>query len=204
MRSLALVLLLTAAGCTGRGDWVARAYPGDFPTSHGPLRRTALGIPVSGDGDPDVVDFVARTVYECLQREVPEGKLTAEEDSLGYCYEGAELAYPHYRELIVVVESWELSCDKRQQLLLVDAPDSGCRAKGREPTPECPCRWRSGFREGENWLGMGNGELLFVVTPSLYMLSDAFVRYITGCRNPWVVERIRKCASPKVPMLPDG
>jgi hypothetical protein len=41
-----------------------------------------------------------------------------------------------------------------------------------------------------------------ITTPSLYMLSDALARYISGCRNPWVTEQVIQCARPRVPMLP--
>lgn len=201
MRRLILALLLLS-GCTSRQDWVEGAYPGDFPTDYSEVRTSASGVRVSGDVSLDKVDFIIDTVYECLGTEVPSGKLTPEEDRAALCYNSGTLDYPKRSELVVIVAPHELSCDKRQELLTVSAPDSGCRAKGREPTPECPCRWRAGYRDGSSWWPWSSPEHLHIVTPSAYMLSDTLTRLITGCHNPWAVPRLANCARPKVPPRP--
>lgn len=196
---LPLIALLAASCMQSRESYIESAYPGKFPTSYGSTVTTPLGVRVAGTTDPadlEKADFIIQTVYECVRRNFPTGKVP-----YSGCFDN-EVSYPPFRDLVVVIGEWEMSCDGKQQLLTVDAPASGCRAKGRIPTPECPCRWRGGFRESDHgWFQ--HGDHMHIVTKSLFMLSDTLTRYVTGCWNPWAGKPLAKeCASPKVPILP--
>jgi hypothetical protein len=54
------------------------------------------------------------------------------------------------------------------------APEGLCRAKGLEPTPTCPCRWREVIQ----------GDYILVTTPTRLPMWD-IVTIVTGCSNAW-------------------
>lgn len=89
---------------------------------------------------------------------------------------------------ILATDLWSWSCDGREQLLEIEAPASGCREKGFEDNPSCPCRYRGGtvLHDGKN---------LIVVTPNRRMLQYELVRYWSGCWNAWYDERLAACAN---------
>lgn len=71
-----------------------------------------------------------------------------------------------------------------EEMLPVLADPALCRAKGVEPTPECPCRWRT--------LVQDNG-FVVITPPRMYLWELA--RVITGCDNLWVSPMAR-CLTP--------
>ena len=205
LRTFPLMVFFVAllVGCRqSREQYVESAYPGKFPTSFGATQTTPLGIRVAGPAtaeDLERADFVASTVFACLKKNFPSGKLPSEYR----CYDGT-IVYPPMRDIVVLIGEWQLSCNEDQQVLKVLAP-GGCASKRR--SEECrdlkkhPCRWRAGFREADHgWFQ--RGALLHIVTPTEAMFSDTLVRYSTGCWNPWDKPLVRECASPKVPYLP--
>jgi hypothetical protein len=192
------VALLALSCARTRAERTALAYSGDFPTSYGTLRTTPGGVRYHAQQslDESRLDFVVQSTAACFRELFPDGT--------GEC---GRLEYPDMLRTVVVIGPWEMACSGRYQVLKVDAP-GGCSAK--RPPGECsdltkhPCRWRSGVREGaSDWARFwgAESEPLMIATPSLYMLSDALARYISGCRNPWVTEQVIQCARPRVPML---
>ncbi len=103
-----------------------------------------------------------------------------------YCHAQVE---PPCRECMqmLVSEQWSWSCDGREQLLHVDAPQESCRQKGFEEDPHCPCRFRGGTMRHDN-------HNMIVVTPNLTMLRYEVVRYWAGCWNPIYDARLNRCA----------
>lgn len=194
----ALVLTLFVVGCATsreeRAHWVEKAYPGDFPERVGKTWRTPTGIAVDGEANPHEVDWIVDTVYECLQTAVPD-QLTHQESRSGECFafEGRRepFRYPLRSELIVKVGDHHPSCaNPKRQVLDVEVPERfGCDPN--KPRPEgCPakCYWRGGYRYSD-------GRHLHITVPEFSMLADTLTRNITGCREPYDIERIRKCAS---------
>lgn len=96
--------------------------------------------------------------------------------------------------VVKVPADWSLSCDGSQQILSSRAPDAGCIAKGEQPTPACPCRWRA----------VVQGPNVIVATPSLYLFKDALTRFVTGSQNPWADPALAKCAAPTTAPLSMG
>lgn len=202
LRWLGLAVALLALSCARtRAERTALAYSGDFPESYGTLRtlRTTPGgvrYHARQSLDEAKLDFVVESTQQCLRDLFPDG--------VGEC---GRIEYPDPRRMVVIIGPWEMACDGKQQLLKVSAPVAGCKNKGIDRDwDKCPCRWRSGVREGaSDWARFwgAESEPLMITTPSLYMLSDALARYISGCGNPWVTERVIRCARPRVPMLPE-
>lgn len=191
-----LIAVIFIVGCsTSREGYVERAYPGNFPETYSSTKRTPGGVRYNGEADEKKLDFVVDSTFQCFREQFPSGKLPSSEKRSGYC-QTESLEYPRKSEFVVVVAESALNCTQKEQVLTVEAPRSGCIAKGRVPTEECPCRWRSGFREARD------GTLLFITTPSMFMLSDALARYVSSCQNPWVTEQVIVCARPRVTPLP--
>lgn len=80
-----------------------------------------------------------------------------------------------------------MTCDGTQQVLLDEAPAASCEAKGLEPTPECPCRWRAAIQDQQ----------VAVSTPDLYNVRDPIVRIVTRCMQPWSAPELVQCMKPR-------
>lgn len=180
-----VVLVSLATACTPpRKAWVEAAWPGDFPTEHGPVERTDDDVRYSGDADPDLIDATFASVSACLSEVTIDDGMRQR----AVCFDGRIEAND---DPVVVTGAWRTSCsDPTQQTLTVEAPVSGCLAKGTDHQ-ECGCYWRVGYRYAK-------GEDLYIVTPSLYMLPDVIVRVWTACRNPWADPTLARCASPSI------
>lgn len=74
--------------------------------------------------------------------------------------------------LFVVIEPVVSQCTG-WELLPVEADPQMCRDKGMEPTPQCPCRWRTA-----PWHGA-------VVTTPHHAPVWTAVELASGCRNAW-------------------
>lgn len=194
-----LLVLLVAAGCSRtRQEWVEAAYPGDFPERIGKTWRTPTGIAVDGEANGNEIDWVVDNVTSCLREAVPD-RLTHEESRAGLCFadEGRRepFRYPHRDELVVKIGDWHPSCaNPRRQVLDVEVPpERGCDPN--KPRPEgCPakCYWRGGYRYVDE-------RHVHIAVPELSMLADTLTRSITGCRDPYAIERIRACAAWRKP-----
>lgn len=84
---------------------------------------------------------------------------------------------------VKIPDDWETSACSGEQLLNIPAPDELCRAKGVEPTPECPCRWRVETMDDN----------IIVVTPNLKLFKAELARIVTGQNNVWIVPQITRC-----------
>ncbi len=184
------LLLLTLSCAPTREEWVERAYPGNFPERIGKTWRTPTGIAVDGEANPNEIDWVVDNVTACLSEAVPSGRLTRAEDRSGLCKgESEPFRYPIRRELVVKIGSWHPSCaNPRRQVLDVEVGGGICDPN--KPRPEgCPgaCYWRGGYRYVD-------GRHVHIAVPELSMLADTLTRSITGCRDPYAVDRIKSCA----------
>ena len=201
---LLVVAVAALAACSQtRAERAELAYPGRFPTEPGAVRVSPHGVRYSADRAIDVeqLDFVVRSTDACFREQFPRGRLPSSEVVAGHCREGT-VEYLDWHDAVVLYGPQQLACDGKQELLQVDAPVSGCRAKGIDRDwNKCPCRWRSGVREGREWWQLDSRPVL-ITTSSNYMLSDALARYMSGCLNPWATKQVIKCARPRVPMLP--
>jgi len=74
---------------------------------------------------------------------------------------------------IKVVPAAKSPCSPDQEFLPVLADPRLCVAKGLEPKPECPCRWRTLVQHGFS----------VITPPRLYLWELG--RQITGCHNLW-------------------
>jgi len=198
-----LVALLLGCGPT-RSEWAERAYPiarggEDFPERFGSIEVTPEGRYFTGEADGRHVDRIWNHVEGCLRDAFPSGLIDKAEHGAGWCHDDRRLLYPSRRSsVVVIVPDWRWNCGETWQTTRADAPVGGCFAKHREVTPECPCKWRSGFRDR-------NGRLVFYATPDLRMLPDAITRYATGCQNPWVMKKAIECARPvSIPKSANG
>lgn len=137
----------------------------------------------------DGVEYAGMDGYE-LQRIVDETFDCVERVARpyvpdAYCHEMVE---PPCRECmkVLVSDQWSMSCDGREQLLDMEAPQVSCNQKGFEADPNCPCKYRGGTMRYDN-------ENLIVVTPNLLQLRYEIVRYVSGCWNPVYDARLSAC-----------
>jgi hypothetical protein len=164
LSSIAAILLCACNECHGE-HW---GYPISGGTKQYEVHvseSSPAGIPIDGDVDPVLLDKLTTYVEECLNQPIDRRSF-----------------------VVKIPTNWHKSCDGSQQVLDSEAPQSGCAAKGLEPNPECPCRWRA-LIQCPN---------VIVSTPNLYIYQDALIRFVTGSTNPWADERLAKCAQPIV------
>lgn len=93
--------------------------------------------------------------------------------------------------VVKVAADSSLSCSKDQEVLPVVA---GSMCKGMAGTPDCPCKWRAAVL-------LPN---ILVTTPSMYLLKDAMVRFLTRSRDPWSDPALVLCVAPTTDPLGDG
>lgn len=125
------------------------------------------------------VDLVAMDgrldkIESCLQG-IPTFVLTEEQRQAWSCPMRAWKPAPLKRECleIKVVHAVGSSCHPEWQFIDALAPEASCTAKGLQPTPECPCRWRAGIVD----------EYKIVTPPAMYLWNVTYVA--TACSNPW-------------------
>jgi hypothetical protein len=74
--------------------------------------------------------------------------------------------------IIKIVPPVYSKCSK-WQFIGVPAPNELCRAKGINPTPECPCMWRTAVQDDN----------VVITPPALYLWEIG--RIMTSCNNIW-------------------
>lgn len=144
--------------------------------------ETPAGIAYDSTGhalDAAEVDRRVDAVEACLTKLYPDGVLPESVRQAGSCL-WAKLRFGTTvkRQCLTVkiAPDWHWSCDGKQQVFSCNAPEAGCLAKGRVPTPECPCCWR----------GLVQDETTLVTTPDLHLLTADLIRVVTSCNNIWV------------------
>jgi len=166
-----------------------------------PNDTTPEGISVDLSGQDvslELIDRLTDEVESCLKEKFGDPPvLSPEAMQEGQCFRNT-FTLPINRSCLTIKipDDWQYSCDGTQQVLPIKStdyrpPDSACRVKGLEPTPECPCRWRAGIQDS----------CIVVSTPSLYLYKDPLIRLVTGCNNPWVNNDLAHCAAPSTPPL---
>lgn len=189
MRSAVFVLALSAllAGVPGCGPTCNHAGEYTWFTDHAPHfvrefeqspRYVVDGMTYAGIDAEELrtaVDETTACVDRVARPYTPDS----------YCHKQDE---PPCRECISVLVSdqWSMSCDGREQLLDMEAPQASCGLKGFEPDPNCPCKYRGGTMRYDN-------RNLIVVTPNLRQLRYEIVRYWSGCWNAAYDARLAAC-----------
>lgn len=187
--AVAVLAGCTLAGPLAQSRHAESAYlttaPVNVPTETN--AATPLGIrywsSTPGPADASRIDATYSAVVSCLLG--TENVMPADAG----CYSRAELRVPKTSNFIVRVAGpgeWRQG-QTGWQVLNVRAPGSGCLAKGQAPTEEHYCSWRSMYRRVA-------GTDVYYTTPDMRMLSDAMVRHMTGCTNPWV-PGLSECAA---------
>lgn len=128
--------------------------------------KTSSGIEYDPSGQnisPDLIDRLTMEVENCIPISIDRQSFS-----------------------VKIVNDYVLSCDKTEQLLNTNAPNSGCYAKGEKPTEQCPCRWRSGIKCPN----------ILVTTPSFLLYKDVLIRFILNNKDPWADTHLSVCATP--------
>jgi len=196
-----LVLILATLSCVNGDCCDFYEYKSQFHYQVRPSQSTTKGIAVDLTGQDvslEVIDRLTDEVEACLKETFGVPPILPEDVRQKAQCRDETFNLPIARKCLVVKipDDWEFSCDKSQQVLPIKSTsyrplDALCEAKGLEPTPECPCRWRAGIQDDN----------IIVATPSLYLYKDPLIRLITGCNNPWGHPALSHCAAPSTPPL---
>lgn len=199
MRALFTVLCFVfVAGCGvydgGRCENYRYQSQFDYPVK--PTLITPSGIAVDPTGQAVSAEFIDQLTDEvetCLADAFGTPPVIPEDVAMASGCLRRTFEMPFHRDCLTVKvpNDWEVACDSEQQVLPLSSttyipPDSLCRAKGREPTRACPCRWRAGIQDNN----------VIVVTPNFYLYKDPLIRLVTGCNNPWASPALARCAAP--------
>lgn len=159
--------------------------PGTFDSYTATLTdQTPTGIWYDPSGlsiSPELLDRVTNEVDVCL---LDNGVILKPMDRSSF--------------VIKIASNWIYSCDTtgyggEQELLPINAPESGCDAKGEEDI-NCPCRWRAGIRCPN----------IIVTPPNLYLYKDSLIRFLLTIDNPWAGPPLSVCATPSTTPLSNG
>lgn len=182
---LALLAQLICACCPLFRLWCPECVHGGFQsiTSY-PFRTihtTPKGIRVD-DGmgyGADLAKLDARVdaMETCFREEMRKlPVLTLEQQNAWGCQmvKGFGESWPLKRTCIwiKVVPPVTSTCSD-QQFIPAKAPDALCRAKGIEPTAECPCLWRTAIQD----------DRVIITPPAMYLWEIG--RLWTLCNNVW-------------------
>ena len=77
---------------------------------------------------------------------------------------------------------YQSSCSG-EWLFPCDVDDQYCRAKGIEPTEECPCDCRATVQDSN----------VIVTNHKLNLFRAELARMVTACNNPWLVPQLAPC-----------
>ncbi|MEK7625100.1 MAG: hypothetical protein AAB467_01985 [Patescibacteria group bacterium] len=182
------IFVVLPLGCNPGGDRCVRYnFYNQFSYRVTPTQWTTDGIaidPTGQEAPPERIDELTHEVETCLADafgnppHLPDD-VRRDADCL---VETFTLPYDRVCLTVKIPDDWTLSCSGDQVLPRV-APAELCRAKGLEPSPECPCRWRGGIQDNS----------VIVVTPNLFLYKDPLVRMITSCNNPWMHPSLAAC-----------
>ncbi len=169
--------LILFSGCPETATEVCPGnfYGTPFSVSFAPNLITKSGIRVDSQFpvDLDILDSRIDAISECI-RTISKAKpyITEEERVAWGCLSTTMRQDVPLSCISIRVVEPILSCSE-WQLLPAPAPDELCRAKGLEPTVECPCHWRS----------LIQNDYTLLTPPALYLWDVA--KIITGCNNIW-------------------
>ncbi len=199
MRALLGLCLVFLAGNTSCKNCPEYGYQSQFNYSIKTAFTTPSGIAVDPTGQAvsaELIDRLTDEVETCLAVAFGATPVIPVDAAVaGQCLNRTfDLPFRRNCLTIKVPDDWELSCDGEEQLLPLSRttyrpPDELCRAKGLEPTPNCPCRWRAGIQDNHT----------IVTTPNFYLYKDPLIRMFTGCNNLWAVPALAQCATPSKP-----
>lgn len=147
--------------------------------------ETPAGVGVDPSGfaaDFAEIDRRFAAVEACLAQRFPDGTLPPDLVVRAGCLSNRlPFGTSIKRECLTVkiAPDWHWSCFGPQQVFACAYPspyDDLCRAKGHEPSEDCPCCWR----------GAVQNQTTLVTTPDLHLLTNDLLRVVTGCNNVFV------------------
>lgn len=132
----------------------------------------------------EVLDRTVSNVVKCLKDAGPPNKVQRRE---GWCIGDWT---PEIRSCLVikVAPEWRPSCSGQGEVFSCAAPVESCRAKGLEPTAECPCSCRAAVQ--------GSG--MIVTTPNLELVPWRLVELLSGCSQIQNVLKLAECGNPNM------
>jgi len=182
-----LSFLLFVCACSGDECEHRYNYDWGFDYKISDTVETDLGIVVDyGKNDVSLkeIDDLTIEVQDCLSQTIPDGIIENYENS--YCKSGnVDISIDFSCLTVKVPNRWDWSCDGKEQVLLEGAPQEGCRQKGFEYDPNCPCRWRGGIQDSK----------IIIITPNLRMYKTMLIMFITGCDDIWENEKLSSCTN---------
>jgi hypothetical protein len=90
--------------------------------------------------------------------------------------------------VIKVPDVWWVSPCTGSQIFECAAPAASCRAKGQEPTDQCPCSCRAAIQNDQ----------VIITAPNLELLPWRLTELLTGCEQIQNVPRLAECGSPSL------
>jgi hypothetical protein len=173
--TLAALLILTGCPETPIGVCPENFFGTPFSVSFVPNLITKKGLKVDSafPVDLDALDARVEKISACIwaiSRSKPQ--ITEEERIAWGCLSTTMREDVPLSCISIRVVNPVPSCST-WQLLPAPAPNELCRAKGLEPTPECPCMWRSLIQD----------DYTILTPPALYLWDVG--RALTGCNNIW-------------------
>lgn len=146
---------------------------------------------------PELIDRLTNEVESCLATTFNGSPLSDTIVKTSGCKDNSfQLPIDKHSFVVKIPNDWIPNCDKTEQVLPtpVLVGGAGCVAKGKDPTEQCPCRWRAGIKCPN----------VLITTPNFYIYKDILIRFVTECQNPWSSPELAKCATPTTTPLSDG